>query len=183
MKKTLSLLAIVFLLAGCGVNNPEELERLAKEDPGFKQMIGTRDKMRADTRIIKDDLLAKKRAMDVQLEKLRRDYDATAKSQNIKIEKYKTVLDNYRKSLTGDIDAATLSMETKKNELAGYQKTLQDVQKVLKEGKGIKFSAQEKEKWQERILLLNEKMRPLSEEIQDLKLKVRLNKKKIGFLN
>ena len=183
MKKELSVFMITFFLAGCAANNPEELERLTKEDPNFRQMIATRDKMRSDVKLIKEDLLVKKRAVDAQVEKMRGDYDAYAKSQNIKIEKYKTGLEVYRKALAKDIDQATVSMETKQNELAGYEKTLRDVQKVLHESKGITLSAQEKEKWKERVLLLNEKMRPLSEEIQDLKLKIRLNKRKIGFLN
>ncbi len=181
--KPAAVLIIATLLAGCAANNPEELERLAKEDPNFRQMIATRDKMHADIRLIKEDLLARKRAVDAQVEKMRQDYDTYAKSQNIKIEKYKTGLEMYRKALAKDVEQAAMSMETKQNELAGYEKTLRDVQKVLHESKGITLSAQEKEKWQERVLLLNEKMRPLSEEIQDLKLKIRLNKRKIGFLN
>lgn len=170
-------------LSGCAVNNPEELERLTKEDPAFKQMITTRDRMHADVKLIRGDLLAKKRALDAQVEKMRLDYDVYAKAQNVKIEKYKTVLDTYRKALQKDTEAATLSLESKQSELAGYEKTLQDVKKVLSESKGITFSSAEKEKWQERIVLLNEKMRPLAEEMQDLKLKIRLHKKKIGFLN
>lgn len=175
--------ALVFVLTGCSVNNPEELERLTKEDSAFKRMITTRDRMNADVKLIKDDLLAKKRAVDAEVEKMRQDYDAYAKSQNVKIEKYKTVLDTYRQALQKDIEAATVSLESKQNELVGYQKTLQDVRKVLSESKGITLSTQENEKWEERIVLLNEKIRPLVDEIQDLKLKTRLHKKKIGFLN
>ncbi len=183
MKKFLIFFVLALVLGGCAVNNPEELERLTKEDPSFKQMITTRDRMQADVKLIKDDLLLKKRTMDAQLDKMRQDYDAYAKSQNIKIDKYKTVLDTYRRTLQKDIEAAATSLETKQNELAGYQKTLQDVKKVLGESKGITISSAEKEKWEERIALLNEKMRPLADEIQDLKLKIRLHRKKIGFLN
>lgn len=183
MKKLSLLFALAVVLGGCAVNNPEELERLTKEDPAFKQMILTRDRMHADVKLIKDDLLARKRAMDAQVEKMRNDYDVYAKAQNVKIDKYKTVLDAYRRALQKDIEAAAISLETKQNELAGYQKTLQDVKKVLGESKGITISSAEKEKWEERIVLLNEKMRPLAEEIQDLKLKTRLHRKKIGFLN
>ena len=52
---------------------------------------------------------------------------------------------------------------------------------VLREGKGINLSTQEKQKWEERILMLSEKIRPLSEEIQELKLQNRLKKRKIGY--
>lgn len=179
----LCLILALGFLTGCSVQNPEELERLVKEDASFSQMIAARNKIRADTKLIKNGLLVKKSALDAQVDRLRRDYDATAKAQNVKIEKYRSVIDTYRKSLAKDNDDATVSLQNKQNELSGYQKTLQDVRKVLHESRGISIPAQEKEKWQERILLLNEKMRPLSEEIQDLKLKVRLNKKKMGFLN
>ena len=183
MKKFFLFFVLALTLGGCAVNNPEELERLTKEDASFKQMITTRDRMHADVKLIKDDLLVKKRAMDAQVDKMRQDYDAYAKAQNVKIDKYKTVLDTYRKTLQKDIEAAGVSLDAKENELAGYQKTLQDVKKVLSEGKGITISPAEKEKWEERIVLLGEKMRPLADEIQDLKLKIRLHKKKIGFLN
>lgn len=183
MNKFIFFFVFATVLTGCAVNNPEELERLTKEDPAFKQMITTRDRMRGDVKLIKDDLLAKKRAVDAQVEKMRLDYDTYAKAQNVKIDKYKTVLDTYRKALQKDIEAANAGLDSKQNELAGYQKTLQDVRKVLSESKGITISAQEKEKWEERIVLLNEKMRPLADEIQDLKLKIRLHRKKIGFLN
>ena len=184
MKSALALFAAAMLvLAGCASNNPEELERLTKEDPAFKQTIDARDRMRADTKLIRDDLLLKKRAMDAQDEKLRRNYDAYAKAQNVKIDKYRSALEVYRRALAKDIDEAAASLQNKQTELSGYQKTLQDVRKVLSESKGISIPVQEKEKWQERILLLNEKMRPLTDEIQDLKLKIRLNKKKMGFLN
>ena len=183
MKNFFLLLFLSSVLSGCAIQNPEELERLTKEDSVFKQMIEARDKMRGDTKLIKDDLLTKKRSLDAQVEKLRRDYDAYAKAQNVKIEKYGSALEVYRRALTKDIDDAALSLQNKQGELSGYQKTLQDVQKVLNEGRGINIPAQEKEKWQERILLLNEKIRPLTDEIQDLKLKIRLNKKKMRFLN
>lgn len=183
MKIFFPFLASLVLLTGCAAQNPEELERLTKEDPIFKQMIAARDQMRANTKLIKDDLLVKKRGLDAQVEKLRQDYDTYAKAQNVRIEKYKSALESYRKALTKDIDEAAVSLQNKKAELAGYEKTLQDVRKVLSESKGISIPAQEKEKWEERILLLNEKMRPLKDEIQDLKLKIRLNKKKMGFLN
>lgn len=183
MRKNSVLFVFTAVLVGCAANNPEELERLTKEDAAFKQMITTRDRMHADVKLIKEDLLVKKRGVDAQVDKMRQDYDVYAKAQNVKIDKYKTVLDTYRKALQKDIEAASASLEAKQNELAGYQKTLQDVRKVLSESKGITISAQEKEKWEERIVLLNEKMRPLADEIQDLKFKIRLHRKKIGFLN
>ena len=183
MKKIFPLLFLASVLSGCATQNPEELDRLTKEDPVFKQMIEARDRMRGDTKLIKDDLLLKKRGLDIQVEKLRHDYDAHAKAQNVKIEKYRSALEVYRRALAKDIDDAALSLQRKQDELSGYQKTLQDVRKVMNEGKGINIPAQEKQKWLERILLLNEKMQPLTDEIQDLKLKIRLNKKKTGFLN
>ena len=180
--KRLSLLLIALLLPACAFYGPEELDRLMKEDSAFKRMIIQRDQARAGIRAIKDDLLAKKKAMDAQVDKLRREYDLYAKAENQKIEKYERVIDTNRSLVKRDIEAAEASMKTKISELGGYEKTLSDVKKVLKESKGIKLSGEEKQKWQERVMMLTERMRPLSEEIQELKLQTRLKKRKINFL-
>ena len=81
------------------------------------------------------------------------------------------------------IGIAEARLGSKQAEFEGYRKTLSDIQKVLKESRGITFSAQEKQKWQEKVLLLSEKMRPLKEEIEDLNLQIRLKKRKISFLH
>ena len=173
----------VLILTGCSAYGPEELDRLTKEDPAFKQMVLARDQMHAQIHLIKDDLLAKKRVMDAQIEKLRAQYDATAKLENQKIERCQAAIDSNRAFLKRDIEMAEASLESQRTEFEGYRKTLGDVQKVLKESKGITFSVQEKQKWQEKVLLLSEKMRPLKEEIEDLNLQIRLKKRKISFLH
>src|SRR3989338_7482984 len=93
MAKKYFLLGFLFLLAGCSAYGPEELDRLTKEDPHFKQMIIARDQMHAQMHAVKEDLLAKKQGMDAQIDKLRAEYDAYAKLQNQKIEKYQAAID------------------------------------------------------------------------------------------
>ena len=181
--KKFAVLSIFMVLAGCSSYGPEELDRLTKEDPAFKQMIVTRDQLHAQMHLIKEDLLAKKRVMDTEIDRLRTQYDAYAKLQNQKIEKYQTAIDSNRTILKHDSEIAEARLDSKRTELDGYRKTLGDVQKVLKESKGITFSAQEKEKWQEKVLLLSEKIRPLKEDIEDLNLQIRLKKRKISFLH
>lgn len=184
MRKFFILTLLCFSgLSGCDFNqNPEEMDRLMKEDAGFKQMIGARDQAHRQIAIIKDDLLKKKSILDAQIEKQRAEYDRYAKAQNIKIEQYRGTIDANRNVLRHEIDTASAQLEAKSTELEGYQKTLSDVQKVLKESKGITLSPQEKKKWEERVLMLSEKIRPLTEEIQELRLQVRLKKQKTGYL-
>lgn len=176
------VLSALLLSPGCSTNSPEEMDRLAKEDPAFRQMIIARDQVHAQIHAIKEDLLAKKRVLDSQVEKLRAEYDAYAKTQNAKIEKYLSVIEVDRNLLKRQLGASVAHLESKQTELQGYQKTLADVKKVLRESKGISLSGQEKQKWEERILMLSEKIRPLTDEIQELKLQIRLRKQKIGFL-
>ena len=177
------MLCLFLILTGCSSYGPEELDRLTKEDPNFKQMIVTRDQMRVQMRLIKEDMLEKKKAMDAQTDKLRAQYDAMAKLENAKIEKCQAVIDSSRALLKHEIEIDEARLDTKRTEFEGYRKTLSDVQRVLKESKGITFSAQEKQKWQEKVLLLSEKLRPLQEEIEDLNLQIRLKKRKISFLH
>ena len=153
-----------------------------KEDPSFKQMIVARDQMHAQMRLIKEDLLARKEALDSQVDKLRAEYDATAKLQNQKIEKYHVVIDANRSLMKKDIEIAAARLASKQTEVDGYNKTLLDIKKVLKESKGITFSVQDKQRWEEKILLLSEKIRPLNDEVEDLNLQIRLKKRKISFL-
>ncbi len=182
MKKNALFFAALLTLSGCAFDGPEELSRLTKEDPEFRQMIVSRDQTNAQIKRIKEDLLSKKRAVDAQVEKFRKDYDVYAKDQNIKIEKMRAGVEADRNTLKQSIEAAAAEIAAKEKELRSYQKTLEDVKGVLREGKGIGLSAQEKQKWEERVLMLSEKIRPLSEEIQELKLQSRLKKRKIGFL-
>ena len=153
-----------------------------KEDSSFRQMIESRDKAHAQVRLIKDDLLVKKKDLDAQAGKMRQDYDAYAKVQNSKIGQYQGLIDSNRKNLKEQISSMTAELEAKLKELNGYQETLADVKKVVRESKGIRLTSQERQKWEERILMLSEKIRPLSEEIQELKLQIQLKKKKIHFL-
>lgn len=183
IRHLISLATLPLLLTGCLIqDSPEELDRLVKEDPAFKQMIASRDQAHHNIRFIKNELLTKKNAMDVQVEKLRTDYDVYAKSQNKKIEEFRALIENHREQLNKDIEAAQASLASKQAELEGYKKTSVDVNDVLHEAKGIKLSKAERQKWEERVLMLSEKIRPLSEEIQELKLRIRLKKQKIGFL-
>jgi len=182
MKRALFLFLFLVFLSGCLLESPEELDRLIKEDPAFKQMIALRDQAHRDILLIKQDLLSRKKVLDAQFDKMRSEYDVYAKAQNKKIDQYRSTIETHRNQLKKEVEFAVASMEDKETELAGYQKTLVDVKKVLTEGKGISLSKAEKQKWEERILMLSEKIRPLSEEIQELRLAIRLKKQKIGFL-
>lgn len=173
----------ILLLTGCASYGQEELDRLVKEDPRFKQMILQRDQVRSQVRFIKNNLLIKKKAMDAQIDKLRQEYDNFAKAENVKMDRYSAYIQSNKLMLQKEIEGSQAQLKSKLSELEGYQKTLSDVQKVLREGKGLRLSAQERQRWEERILMLSEKIRPLSEEIQELKLQIRLKKQKIYFLN
>lgn len=182
MRRLPIFLILALLVSGCMSYGPEELDRLTKEDPEFKKMILLRDQIHSDISLIKNDLLSKKKAVDAQNEKLRQEYDLYAKSQNVKIEKMKQVVEAKRNFLNHEIEAASNALNLKETELKGYQDTLDQVRKMLTESKGLSLSSAEKQKWEERTLMLSEKMRPLSDEIQDLKLQIRLKKRKVGFL-
>jgi hypothetical protein len=182
MKRLPIILFFACVISGCMPYGPEELDRLTKEDAEFKKMIVQRDQIHSDIRLIKDDLLVKKKTMDVQIQKLRQEYDVYSKSQNIKIEKLKSVIDSRRHGVNQEIESASNALSAKETELRGYQDTLSQVRKMLREGRGISLSSQEKQKWEERTLALTEKMRPLADEIQELKLQIRLKKQKASFL-
>jgi hypothetical protein len=169
-------------LGGCLAENAEELERLMKEDAAFKTMIVSRDEVRAQIQLVKQDLLTRKNALDTQVQGLRAAYDAHAKAQNKKIEQLRLAIDANKNQLKLQTELALTALEQKTTELAGYRKTLADVKKVLSESKGITLSKAERQKWEERILMLSEKIRPLAEEVQELKLQIRLKKQKIGYL-
>ena len=173
---------VALFLSGCAMQSPEELERLLKEDPTFKQMIVSRDQAHAQISLLKQDLLGRKKAVDAQVEKFRADYNVAAKAVNAKIDQYRAAIAANRALLKREIDLAAAEVESKQNEFGGYQKTLSDVQKVLHESKGITLSKAERQKWEERILMLSEKMRPLLDEINELKLQIRLKKQKIQYL-
>ena len=181
-KRIVILFVSVFLLAGCSSYGPEELERLTKEDAQFKQMIAARDQIHAEIRNIKQDLLEKKKTIDANIEKLRGEYDSYAKMQNRKIEKYQNVIEANRNILLRDTQNAESAVETKEKELERLVKTLGDVNAVLRQAKDITLSESEKQKWQERSILVSEKIRPLQDEIQELKARITLNKRKTSFL-
>lgn len=184
MRYWASLFIGIFCFAGCQWNQgPEELDRLVKEDPQFKQMITQRDQVHNQIHLIKEDLVKKKAVMDSQISKLRSDYDIYAKTQNKRIEQYRTLIDVNRLRLRQEIDSAEAEIDAKQVEIEGYEKTLADLKKVLKDPKGISFSPQEKKKWEERVVMLDEKIRPLKEQIRELKLRIRLKNQKIGYLN
>ncbi len=182
MKRLLPALAAGLVLAGCLGENPEELSRLVKEDPIFKQMITARDEAQRQVQAIQQDLLTKKKIADEQIGKLRGEYDIYSKTQSQKIEQFRATIEANRSRLKQGVGFAVTALQEKTAELASYQRTLADVKKVLSEGKGLALSKIERQKWEERILLLSEKMRPLTEEIQDLRLRIRLKRQKIGYL-
>jgi hypothetical protein len=182
MKKSLLFFVLALLTAGCSSYGPEELDRLMKEDPSFRQMIVGRDKAHSEIRTIKQDLLARKKTLDTQVEKLRREYDVYAKAQNMRIEQHKAAVQASQNMLKREVETAAAKLQARVTELDGYQKTLADVQKVVKESKGFNLSEVERQRWEERVLLLSEKIRPLLDEIQEVKLGIRLKKQKMYFL-
>jgi hypothetical protein len=182
MRLAWTLLCAALTLAGCLAQSPEELERLMKEDPEFKRMVAARDEVHDRIRLIKQDLLARKKTLDTQVGSLRAEYDAYAKAQNKKIEQSRAAIEANRSHLGTELELAVSALERKKTELTGYRKTLANVKRVLAESNGLTLSAAERQKWEERILMLSEKIRPLAEEVEELKLQIRLKKKKIGYL-
>lgn len=181
MRQTIPLLVLILAIGGCEAYGPEELDRLTKEDPQFNQMIIQRDQAHKQMDLIKQDLLSRKNAMDAQILKLRQAYDTLAKTQNEKIEQYKTGIETNRRSLQKDVDAATAQLSLHQIKLAEFEKTQKEIQKVL-DNKSIKLPPSEREKWQERYLLQSEKIRPLLDDINELKLEIRLKKQKISYL-
>ena len=183
MKKCRAFCLILSLtLAGCLQESPEELARLTKEDPVFKQMILSRDQAHAQSRLIKEDLLERKKTMDDQIGKLRSDYDVIAKQQNKKMDQYGASIEQNANRLRKEIEAQSQSQSEKEVIFGSDQRKLAEVRKILQESKGFKLTKTERQQWEERALLLTEKMRPLAEEIQDLKLQIRLKKQKIRYL-
>ena len=177
------LLFCCLSLTGCWWwQNPEELERLTKEDPVFKQMIIARDQARGQEHLIKEDLLLKKKILDGQVEKLRAEYDVYAKAQNKKIEQYQATIESNRDLLKRQIESASTELETRQKDVEEYEKTLAGIKKLLRESKGVTFSGQEKKKLEEKALILSEKIQPMADHVQELKLQIRLKKQKIYFL-
>ncbi|OGW92019.1 MAG: hypothetical protein A3D28_06370 [Omnitrophica bacterium RIFCSPHIGHO2_02_FULL_63_14] len=174
--------AFLLLLAGCSVQRPEEFDRLLKEDPHFAQMISARDQARQEIQALKKDLLAKKKAMDAEIERLRGEYDAYARTQNQKVAKYEAYLSAARSVLRREVDTAEAQLEAKRTELKGYRETLDQVKKMSRGAKGIKITPDEKERWEDRSLLLSEKIRPLEDDIRQLQADIQLKKKKIAYL-
>lgn len=170
------------LSAGCASYGPEELDRLVKEDPNFRQMLVARDQMRAEIRLIKQGLFERKKVADVQIQKVRQEYEQHAKSENEKILKYQAVIETNRNVLRRDIETSEAQAAAKRAELERLQKTLGEVEKVLSESRDIRLSAEERQKWEERRLMISEKIRPLSDDIAELEIRIRLNKRKLGFL-
>ncbi len=155
---------------------------MMKEDPNFKQMITVRDSMHSQIRSIRSDLLSKKKVVDSQIEKIRQEYDSYAKAQNIKIEQCQSAVDTNRNLLKHEVETAGAQLNAKLTEKDGYEKTLSDIKKVLRESKSISITKKERDKWEERMLMLSEKIRPLAEEIEDLKVQISLKKKKMSYL-
>ena len=183
MRRLPVLLAALTFLAGCSAQDPEELDRLVKQDPNFKQMITSRDQMHHEIGLIKKDLLQKKQAMDTETDKLRNAYNAYSRLQNDKISKYESAIEAYRALMQREIDTAEAQLAAKETELGGYDKTLSSVRRMLKETNGIKLTGTEKQKWEERILMTSEKMRPLTEDIQELRAQLALKKRKLVYLS
>ncbi len=181
MRRPFIILLSILFLGGCDAYGPEELDRLTKEDPQFNQMIVQRDQAHRQIDLIKQDLLSRKNAMDAQILKLRQAYDTYAKAQHEKIEQYKIGIEANRRSLQKDIDAAQAQLSLHQIKCDDLEKTQREIQKVL-ENKSIKLTAPEREKWQERYLMYSEKIRPLLDDINELKLEIRLKKQKISFL-
>ena len=182
MTKTVALFCFAIFLSGCGSSGPDELDRLMKEDPDFKQLILQRDRLHGEMKAIKQSMLSKKKVMDAEIDQVRLAYDTYSKAENQKIEKYQAVIDASRLQMKQDIMHAQGSLSQKENEYKDYAKSLESAKQFIHGSKGITFSSQEKKQLEEKILLLSEKMRPLREEIEDLKLRIRLKKQKIDFL-
>lgn len=180
----ITLCLIPLILGGCLLTeSPEELERLTKEDPAFEKMILSRNQAHQQIAAIKNDLLGRKRQLDAETARLRSDYDAYAQSQGQKMEVLRQSIEGHRRALKQQIETAQARLEAKQVEVEGYRKTLDDVRQMLKESKGITLSPKERQKWDERMLMLAEKIRPLEDEIRELRLEIRLKNQKIRYLH
>ncbi len=172
----------MLMVSGCVPVNQEELERLTKEDPSFAQMIASRDQAYAQIQLIKQDLLSKKKVLNAQTEKLQSDYEAYARLQSQKIDQFRATIASRRAVLQKDIDTAQQQLDVKQKELALCQNTLTNIRRLLNESKGVQLSSKERRNWEERAVVQAEKTKVLADEVQELKLYIRLKKQKASFL-
>lgn len=178
------LFALPLALGGCLIGeSPEELERLTKEDPGFEKMILARNQVHQQIASIKQDLFDRKKALDAETLRMRSAHENYAAAQQQKIEGLRGAIEGYRRTLKSQIETAEARLEAKQIEVEGYRKTLADVQKMLRESKGIELSSKERQKWDERILMLTEKIRPIEDEMRELRLEIRLKNQKVRYLH
>jgi hypothetical protein len=184
MRRAFVLFCIPLVLSGClFTESPEELERLTKEDAAFEKMILARNQVHQQVGVIRQDLLTRKKALDAETNRLRSEYNALEHAQQQKIQALRNTIESNRRALKSQIDTAEARLEAKQIEVEGYRKTLTDVRQMLRESKGIELSKKERQKWDERILMLTEKIRPIEDEMRELRLEIRLKNQKVRYLH
>lgn len=145
-------------------------------------MIQRREELRRQISGLKNQMHAKQRAVDQEIQKLRSTYDADAVAGRRAMDEARKSLDVIRKSYAQALDQLEVDLESKKAEREELEEALVSARQVLEQKDAMGMGETDVANWQARIAQIEGKLGPLAEHIAQLEDEISIRKRKLKFL-
>lgn len=182
MKKILifcGLLAMVYGVSGCEQVDTETLNKITQEDPSFKAVLEKKRELDSKVAFLtnqlrdaKNDAYAKIRTLQDNFNKQKMDVDG-------KIASLKSELDPARIEIRTEAESLRSALTGKKEILKNLENTRRNLTNLINQQKAVSVTAQDMEKWQERLADLNKQIEPIAGEVRELEEKVKILRLKL----
>jgi uncharacterized coiled-coil DUF342 family protein len=156
------------LLSGCEQVDTETLNKITQEDPSFKAVMEKKQELDSkiafltnQLRDVKNDTYAKIRTLQDNFNRQKVDCDG-------KIASLKAELDPVRTALRTEAESLRSALAAKKEVLRNLENTRRNLTNLINQQKAVSVTAQDMQKWQERLADLNKQIEPIAGEIREL---------------
>lgn len=174
-----SLWSVVFGLCGCEQVDTETLNKIIQEDPSFKAVIDRKRELDSKVAFLANQLRDAKNDTYAKIRTLQDNFNRQKLDVDGKIASLKSELDPVRIEIRTEAESLRNALTGKKEILKNLENTRRNLTNLINQQKAVSVTAQDMEKWQERLVDLNKQIEPITGEVRELEEKVKILKLKL----
>ncbi len=173
------LLVFVFGLSGCEQVDTETLNKITQEDPSFKAVLEKKQELDSKAAFLTNQLRDAKNDAYAKIRTLQDNFNRQKMDVDGKIASLKSELDPVRIEIRTEVESLRSALTSKKEILKNLENTRRNLTNLINQQKAVSVTAQDMQKWQERLGDLNKQIEPIAGEVSELEEKLKILRLKL----
>ena len=177
--KFFGLLVFCIFITGCEQVDTEMLNKITQEDPSFKAVLEKKRELDSKAAFLTNQLRDAKNDTYGKIRTLQDNFNRQKMDVDGKITSLKSELDPVRIEIRTEVESLRSSLTSKKEILKNLENTRRNLTNLINQQKAVSVSAQDMQKWQERLGDLNKQIEPIAGEVRELEEKLKILRLKL----